>query len=26
MIEHLRSIPHEFFWLFCRLVVLLGIA
>ena len=26
MIEHLRSIPHEFFWLFGSLVVLLGIS
>jgi phosphatidate cytidylyltransferase len=26
MIEHLRSIPREFFWLFGSLVVLLGIS
>ena len=26
MIEHLRNIPREFFWLFGSLVVLLGIA
>jgi len=26
MIEHLRSIPREFFWLFGSLVVLLGLA